>query len=311
MISRAALSTPTRGPLWIVAAASLWGTTGAAVSLAPAGTPSTALAAGSLVVGGFLLVVTAGRRPRGAWGVRRGVLLAVGVIAVVGFRLALYAAIERSGVAVTTVVTLGSVPVFIGLASWLLLPASRPSRRWIAASAAAVAGCALLVLAPDGSAFGTSGIALAACAGACCAAYSLVSWHLVDLGSPSQAAMGALFGGAAVLSVPLVLYEGVGWLAAPRAAAVLAYLAIVPTFLAYRCFGRGLRTTAPLLVGTLGLAEPAVAALLGVAVLGERLPPLSWLGLAVLVAGMVGSARRGDRPPATRGTGTAARSQVR
>jgi drug/metabolite transporter, DME family len=51
---------------------------------------------------------------------------------------------------------------------------------------------------------------------------------------------------------------------------------------------------------SLTLAEPAVAAVLGVAVLDERLPAASWGGLAVLAAGLVllaaptGAGKRGS-----------------
>ncbi|MFG2301936.1 hypothetical protein [Actinacidiphila glaucinigra] len=43
---------------------------------------------------------------------------------------------------------------------------------------------------------------------------------------------------------------------------------------------------------TLALAEPAVAALLGVAVLAERPTPLSWAGLAVLLPALAALSRR-------------------
>jgi len=42
----------------------------------------------------------------------------------------------------------------------------------------------------------------------------------------------------------------------------------------------------------LTLAEPAVATVLGVAVLGERLPAVSWAGIAVLAVGSPCSDRR-------------------
>jgi hypothetical protein len=67
---------------------------------------------------------------------------------------------------------------------------------------------------------------------------------------------------------------------------VALHLAACTTFLAYRLFGRGLRSTPAQVATTLTLAEPAVATLLGVAVLGERLPALSWCGLAVLATGL-------------------------
>jgi DME family drug/metabolite transporter len=57
-------------------------------------------------------------------------------------------------------------------------------------------------------------------------------------------------------------------------------------------------------VATLVLAEPVVATLLGVLVLGERLGPVGWLGWLLVIAGLalqgVDSARRHvapDLPP--------------
>ncbi|WP_267912739.1 EamA family transporter [Streptomyces adelaidensis] len=57
--------------------------------------------------------------------------------------------------------------------------------------------------------------------------------------------------------------------------------------LAYRLYGRGLRRTPVSVATALTMGEPAVAAVLGVAVLGERLPAASWCGLAVLALGLV------------------------
>jgi hypothetical protein len=67
---------------------------------------------------------------------------------------------------------------------------------------------------------------------------------------------------------------------------VALHLAACTTFLAYRLFGRGLGSTPAQVATTLTLVEPAVATLLGVAVLGQRLPALSWCGLGVLAAGL-------------------------
>jgi len=95
-----------------------------------------------------------------------------------------------------------------------------------------------------------------------------------------------MFGAAGLAMLPVLLASGTGWLGTWRGAAVALHLAACTTFLAYRLFGRGLRSTPAQVATTLTLAEPAVATLLGVAVLGERLPALSWCGLGVLAAGL-------------------------
>lgn len=285
------------GALPILAAALLWGTTGTAASFAPAGAPPAAVGGAGLTVGGLLLLAGA----RGARNLLRGAgrrglaLLAAGALAVAGYPLAFYPAVSRTGVAVATVIALGSAPVFTGLLAWAA-GLHRPSRRWGAATAVAVLGCGLLVLggADAGPAARTdaAGVALAALAGLSYAVYSLVGGHFIGRGQAPGAVMGVLFGSAGLLTLPVVLAAGVLWLATPRGAAVVLHLAVLTTFLAYRLFGRGLRCTPASVATTLTLAEPAVAALLGVAVLAERPTPLSWAGLAVLLLALVVLSRR-------------------
>jgi DME family drug/metabolite transporter len=269
----------------------LWGTTGTVASFAPAGASPVAVGAAGLVLGGLLLLLSsraARSLPRHCTRAERR-LLALGAIAVVGYPLSFYPAVARSGVAVSTVVALGSAPVFTGLLAWLTGQA-RPTARWGLATTAAVLGCAFLVLGPDLTAGAAPvdllGVALATVSGLSYAAYTLVGGGLIAHGHTSGAVLGTMFGGAALLVLPVLLGSGFTWLAAPRGAAVVLHLAVITTFLAYRLFGYGLRRTSAQTATTLTLAEPAVAAVLGVVVLGERLPLVSWCGLAVLAVAL-------------------------
>ncbi|XVU29516.1 DMT family transporter [Actinoplanes sp. CA-054009] len=285
------------GPVPVLAAATLWGTTGTAASFAPSAAPAAAIGAAGLVLGGLLLFLTdlravsrAGRAGRGARLPRREwPLLLLGAVTVAGYPLSFYPAVARSGVAVATVITLGSAPVFAGLLAWLIQGA-RPARRWSIGTVAAIGGCAVLVLGPElaggGAGMDMLGVALALIAGLSYAAYTMVGGNLIGRGHPSGTVMGTMFGLAGVLVLPVVLGGGPGWLLSVRGAAVAVYLALVPTHAAYRLFGYGLRHTTATTATVLSLAEAAVAALLGVALLGERLPALSWAGLLVLTAGL-------------------------
>ncbi|MFD0273718.1 DMT family transporter [Kitasatospora sp. NPDC127111] len=277
----------------ILIAAVLWGTTGSAGSMAPAGAPPAAIGCAGLAVGGLLLFLTSrgARSLPGACTTSERWLLGLGALAVAGYPVTFYPAVARTGVAVTTVIALGSAPVFAGLLAWLAGD-GRPTTRWTAATATAVLGCTLLVLGPElaghAQPVDLAGVALATGAGLSYAAYSLIGGRLIARGGySSDAVMGVLFGAAALLVLPLVLFTGPHWLAVPRGAAVALYLALFTVFLAYRLFGRGLRRTAVSVATTLTLAEPAVAAVLGVTVVGERLPAVSWGGLAVLALGLV------------------------
>ncbi|MEV7771397.1 EamA family transporter [Kitasatospora sp. NPDC086791] len=279
------------GPVPILAAALLWGTTGTAASLVPAGTPAAAVGAAGLVLGGLLLFLSdrsARELPR-ICGPRERRLLALGAVAVTGYPLTFYPAVGRTGVAVATVIALGSAPVFTGLLGWLTRQ-GRPSGRWAVATASAVLGCAVLVLGPELSGGGRSvdalGVLLAALSGLSYAGYSLIGGRLIAAGRPSAGVMGAMFGGAALLVLPVLLLGPLGRLLSVRGAGVVLHLAVVTTYLAYRLFGHGLRHATAQTATTLTLAEPAVAAVLGVVALGERLPAVSWCGLAVLAGAL-------------------------
>ncbi|WP_433560568.1 DMT family transporter [Nocardia sp. CA-151230] len=280
-------STSWRGSAPILAASVLWGSTGTAASLAPAGTSAAAIGSAGLVLGGLLLFVTGrGHRMRASAAERS--LLMLGACAVAGYPVTFYPAVARTGVAVATVIALGSAPVFAGLLAWLT-GHGRPTARWCVATGMAVIGCAVLVVGPrfgDDAAIDLLGVLLAACAGLTYAVYSLIGGTLIARDHASGSVMGTMFGLAAVLALPVVATSDPIWLTTPRGAAVALHLALFTTFLAYRLFGYGLRHTTVASATTLTLAEPAVATLLGVTVVGEHLPVLSWCGLVVLGAGL-------------------------
>ncbi|MGW0247494.1 EamA family transporter [Nocardia goodfellowii] len=278
----------------ILAASVLWGTTGTASSLAPAGAPAAAVGSAGLALGGLLLL-SAGhygpRRPsRRSYSRAEWRLLLLGAVAVAGYPVTFYPAVARTGVAVATVVALCGAPVFAGALAWAM-GRSRPAARWVVATSAAVAGCAALVLGPQlttgAAAVDLLGIGLAAMGGFAYVVYALVGGELIARGHRSDSVMGVMFGVAGLLVLPVVLCTDTAWLGSTRGIAVALHLAIFTTFLAYRLFGYGLRHTTVAAATTLTLAEPAVAAVLGVTVIGERLPFVSWCGLAVLASGLV------------------------
>jgi hypothetical protein len=111
-----------------------------------------------------------------------------------------------------------------------------------------------------------------------------------------------------VLLLPALFTGPVGWVASGRGLAVTAYLAVVTTAAGYLLYARGLRTTPVTAATTLGLAEPAIAAVLGLTVLGEHLGVAGFTGLSVLALGLVILAwptRRGKEPGASRSAGQA------
>jgi DME family drug/metabolite transporter len=64
-------------------------------------------------------------------------------------------------------------------------------------------------------------------------------------------------------------------------------MALVPMFFGYICFGYGLARIPASLATTISLFEPVFAAVLAVVIVRERLPPLGWTGIALVVACLV------------------------
>lgn len=286
----------------VLVAAALFGTTGTAQALGPDATTPLGVGAARLLVGGVALLAVLpllGGRVVDAvrlWGTPAGA--GAGVCTAL-YQVAFFAGVARAGVAVGTLVTIGSGPVFAGLLARLLL-GERPSRAWLGATGLCVAGLVLLAL--EGGAGGRPdpvGIALALLSGLAYAGYTVLAKSLLRPGVAATPVMAAAFGLGGLLLTPVLLVEPVGWLATPGGAALVGWLGLATTALAYVLFGRGLAVLPAAPVTTLVLAEPLVATALAMTVLGERLGAPGAAGAALVLAGVAvqGLASARTRPP--------------
>ena len=269
----------------VLLAALLWGTTGTARALAPSDAAPLAVGAVRIAIGGALLVIIALVRggligPRWPLGPA-----AVAATAVAIYQLSFFEGVARVGVAVGTILAIGSAPAFAGALGWLVLR-ERPTTRWLASTAIAVSGLVLLVL-QSGTAISTpAAVVLPLIAGAGYAVYATASKRLLRAGDAvSVAAIG--FGGGALLLIPVLLVADLRWLADPRGAAVAIELGVFATALAYILFTRALVRLPVSWGATLSLAEPLTASLLGVVVLGEALTTLQLAGAGLVAAGLI------------------------
>lgn len=286
--------------LAIVAASALFGTTGTAQALGPSGTTPLGIGAVRLAVGAAVLALVAlldrGARPA-RWRPQAAALLIAGA-AVAAYQLALFAGLRRTGVALGTMVGIGSGPVFAGLLH-LARRDGRLTRAWVLGTGLTVAGAALLVArGARGVPADALGLCLVLGAGLSYAVYAQATKHALDGGLATSQAMAGVFGVGAILLAPLLWSEPMAWLATPRGSAMALHLGVLTIGLAYVLYGKGLRQLAVPTVVTLTLAEPLTAAVLGVTVLGERLGALGWLGAVVLAGGLV-VAGRGERADAS------------
>ena len=268
------------GPALVVLAASLFGTIGTARVLGP-DAPAAGVGALRMLGAGLLLALLARRAPVDTWRaeVRRPHTFLAGVGQAL-FQLTFLAAVVSTGVAVGTLVAIGSAPLLAGAVS------RRVSAAWALATAVAVCGLALLVVGGGGARVSPLGMALALGAGASYAGYTLATARALADGAQPGVTAAVAFCVAGVVLLPALVLTDVRWVGSTSGLAMAAYLALVPTVLAYRMFTAGLRGIAPATASTLALAEPVVATVLGVAVLGERLGALGWAGAALVLAGL-------------------------
>jgi DME family drug/metabolite transporter len=272
--------------LQVLLAALCFATTGTAQALGPSGTNPVGVGAARILVGGALLVAVALALPgafAGRWS-PKAVLAAAAAVA--SYQLAFFAAVADTGVAVGTIVALGSAPTLAGLFEWLL-ERRRPEPRWALATALACAGVALLALSGGQASVSPPGIALAVVAGGSYAVYTLAAKRLLNRGHAPEAVMAVAFGLGAVVLLPALALSSPSWLLQADGIALALFLGVIPTALAYILFARGLRRLSASETATLTLAEPLTAGALGAIVLAEPVTAASAAGAGLVLAGLL------------------------
>ena len=271
--------------LVVLLGAVLWGTTGTAQTFMPQTIHPLAVGASRLAVGGFsllfiLLIMRKIDFRNWPW---KSTLYAAVSMAI--FQYLFFSSVRLTGVAIGTVVTIGSAPVFSGIIEWLLLK-RRPTRVWIMATILAIIGCVLLFLNKGGIVVNPVGISMSLGAGILFAFYTLVNKDVLDKVDPVPA-VAVIFSMSAIMLLPfLFLFETEG-LMTGRGISVVLYLGIATTSIAYILFSAGLKRIPSSSAVTLSLAEPLTAAILSVLVVGERLNGTSWMGVAMLLGGIL------------------------
>jgi drug/metabolite transporter, DME family len=264
----------------VLAAAALFGTIGTARVLGPDAS-SASVGAVRLMIAAVLLLLLAA--PYG-WSALRTAWRLPGVwaagVAQAAFNITFLGAVTRAGVAVGTLVAIGCTPILTGLAT------RHVNRSWLAATALALVGLTALLSQGFGRGVTVAGVGFAVGAAASYATFIVSSSTLHRSPVDISVKLAAIFTLAALVLAPSLVLLPLDWAGTPSGLAMVVYLAVATTVLAYNLFNRGLRTLAPGTAATLGLAEPLVATVLGVVVLDERLSPLGWIGAAVVMAAL-------------------------
>jgi len=276
----------------VLFAAICFATTGTSRALGPDSATSLGVAAIRFIVGAIaLFAITAlTRKP-----LVTTPTLPLYIWLIAGFGQAMYgatffAAVQETGVAVGTVVALGSAPILTGVLSAMLFR-SLPTRTWMMATAAAIAGMSLIVLSGSDTSVSVIGIMYALGAGLGYALFALASKRIVEAGVSSDVAMSRVFGIAAVMLAPTLLFVDTDWISTSDGISLGLWLGIVTVALAYWAYASGLKNLEPRETTMITLAEPVVATVLGALVLDERPAALAWLGIVVVIAALAYESR--------------------
>jgi inner membrane transporter RhtA len=222
--------------------------------------------------------------PRAAWGALAGYGASLGVM-----NLCFYLALAR-------------IPLGIAVALEFLGPltvALLGSRRRLDFAFVGLALTGILLLCPPfpraGAGLDTLGVLLALGAGVCWALYIVFGQRAgAALGSARASTLGTILAAMLVLPVGIVV-SGPVLLSMPvllKGAVIGFFSSALPYSLEMVALTRMPART----YGTLTSLEPAVGAIVGLAVLGETLSGTQWAGIAAIGAASIGAALSMDRP---------------
>lgn len=271
--------------LMVVLAAMLWGTTGTAQALSPAGLPAHWVGALRLVFSSLFFAAYLGATARAGIHVAqlpwRWLLLAGCSMA--AYNLTFFAGIKASSVAVGTAIALGSGPIWAGLLQITVLRRSPPGAWWFGTLLAIAGGCLMVLGSAQALPASAWGVGLCLAAGLSYAVYAMVSKRVVaDV--PAPVVTLCVFSSAAALAVAWFLSgppdtSAGGWL-------MVTYLGVMATGVAYLLFTFALGRVSGSTAVSMCLMEPLTGFCLAVLVLGEQPPVAAYAGLALVMLGL-------------------------
>jgi len=273
---------PLSGQLLVLAAAMLWGTSGTAQALAPEAATSAMVGTARIMLSALVLILFAAFEGRlRPWRTFiRPIFLLTGLTQAL-FQITYFGALAYTGVAVGTMVAIGSCPIFAGILG-AVLDKERLSGRWLCATGTALTGLLILML-DDGEKVQVDvrGLALALAAGFCYTFFTWMARRLIKV-MPVDSVLALSFVVGSVFLLPVLFLEPLGWIGTSGGFTVVLYLGLISAGLAYMLYGRGLRTVPVSSVGTLTLGEPLTAALLGIFFLGELMSLAAVAGITLI-----------------------------
>jgi DME family drug/metabolite transporter len=263
----------------------LWGTTGTAQTFVPETVDPFVVSTLRLSISGLVLSAILFMMKRIQLRNLPWKHIVIAAIAIALFQYSFFTSVRLTGVAVGTVVTIGSAPIFTGILEWIVLR-SRPSRQWFIATMMAIIGCGLLFFNKELVIINNLGVTIALCGGFLFATYSFLNKPIVEKVDAIEG-VAIVFVISALLFLPFSFsFSREGLFTTSGILAVL-YIALITTALAYVLYSVGLKYIPSSSATTLALAEPFTAAILSVVIVGEVLNFSAWFGVFLLLAGIL------------------------
>lgn len=274
-----------QGPLLVIAAATLWGTTGTAQALGPEGISPLTVATVRMAGGSILIAYAVVRGQAASLRSVATIPLAIAIAAMASSQPLFFTGVARTGVGIGTVVTIGAGPIIAGLVAWAVR-GEAVGARWVVATAVSLGGMLLIVSGGESAGVDPVGLGFALAAGCAWAVYLVAAKSLFDRHPPVFVA-GIVFAGAALLLAPWFAASDLGWLLSGSGLVVAVWLGLVSSAGSYVLFAKGLSNTRVAVAATLSLAEPVTAAVLGIAVLGEPAQASTVFGAGLVAVGLL------------------------
>lgn len=277
----------TYGYICVLLGGTLWGTTGTSQALLPAApnplsVGALRLALGGIVLLGVVLLKEGFNGFKGHWPFWATLTAVLGIIA---FQASFFSAVLKTGVAVGTMISAGTAPIFAGILGYLF--EKEPlTKQWKYSTFVAISGVILLAAGNPTLKADITGIILAILASILYSLYGLGIKRVSSAHSPT-CTMAVILCLAGVLILPAYFILDFTWLMTPRGLGIGLYLGIFATAAAYVLFATGLSRIPISSAYTLSLSEPLTACLLGVVLLGERFTPLMSCGIILLFIGLI------------------------
>lgn len=272
-----------KGPLLILLSSVFFSTTGTLQAFAPEQATPITITFVRMFLGAttlFLWCLFVGKLPKNMGQIPKKPL-AIVVLSVLLYQVFFFTATKQVGVAVGSVVAIGSTPIWAALIAFLLFN-TQPAKVWYPATVMAIGGVLLI----NGINFSINNLLLLSIpmmAGLCYAVEITFAQQLVKK-LESEPAMLLEMVLVSILLLPVMAFVPIEWIFTTRGILVSIGLGVITAGIAFTCFVCGLKYTSSTTASTLALSEPLLAACMGIFLLNEPVTWQSAAGILLLIA---------------------------